>query len=53
MADGEDEKCSCEVWLENWKCLFLRQGSLGSTPTGSVSGVTETLTVGESTLNCV
>jgi len=53
MADGEDEKWSCEVWLENWKFLFLRQGLAGSTPTESVSGVTETLTVGESTVKCV
>jgi len=36
MADEEDEKWSCEVWLENWKCLFLRLGLAGSTPTESV-----------------
>jgi len=47
MADGEDEKSSCKAWLEKWKCLFLRQGLARSTSTESVSGVVETLTVGE------
>jgi hypothetical protein len=39
--------------LTKWKCVFLRHGLVGCTPTGSMAGVAESVSIGECTVKCV